>query len=55
MDAKEYMDQITNRTALYVDSLIIVGHLPVECREDAIIEIDRVTDTFLQGEKEEEK
>ena len=44
---------ITATTAQYVDSLIAVGHIPADCRADAIIEVDRVVDTFLQGDKEE--
>ena len=55
MNVDTYMDQITARTANFIDSLILVGHLPIEVRTDAIIEVDRIVDTFLQGDKEENK
>ena len=51
MDARQYQDQITKRTARYIDELIMVGHLPAIARNDAVIEIDRVVDTFLQSDK----
>ena len=51
MDPKVYQDQITSRTERYIDELIMVGHLPVEAKTDMIIEVDRVVDTYLQGDK----